>query len=247
MDILFLTKSKEYTCKILEYLIEHHTVVGVVCKKREVLTGTPMESMCRNYGIDIFENDEVYQMIEQGKMPRVDLAISNTYGRLIRKELIEWTGGNCINFHGAILPEYKGLYVYNHGLFNGEKEWGVTVHYVNEKFDEGNIIQVERFPIIADKISVKELERETQKAAYKLTIQIVEEWEKKGALPSIPQNGNGNYYSRADFEKAKKVNLTDTADIVKKKIHAFWCPPYEGAYIEIDGEHFQLLPLEEKR
>lgn len=130
MDILFLTKSKEYTCKILEYLIEFHTVVGVVYKKKEVLTGTPMENICRNYGITILENDEVYQMIEQGKMPHVDLLISNTYGRLIKRKLIEWTKGNCINFHDAILPKYKGLYTYNHGLLNGEKEWGsyCTIH-----------------------------------------------------------------------------------------------------------------------
>lgn len=245
MNILFLTKSKKYTCKTLEYLLKHHTVVGVVCKKKEVIAGTELEDICRNYHIDIFENNEVYRRIEQGKMPHVDLAISNTYGRFIRKELIEWTGGNCINFHGAILPKYKGLYTYNHGLLNGEKEWGVTAHYVNERFDEGDIIRIKKFPINADSISVKELESETQKVAYTLTLQIVEEWEKNGALPSIPQDEEGKYYSLEDFEREKKVSLADTAEVVKRKIHAFWCPPYEGAYVEIDGIHFQLLPLEE--
>lgn len=246
MKILFLTKSKKYTCRILEHLIKNHEVVGIVCKKRAVIEETQMEKMCLDHKIEIFENDEVYQKIENGSMPYADLAISNTYGRLIKKPLLDWVNGNCINFHGAVLPEYRGLFAYNHGLLNGEKEWGVTVHYVNEKFDEGNIIAVEKFNICPEKISVTELEEKTQKTAYELTVKILEKWEKEGPLLSQPQQTGGRYYSREDFEKEKKVVITDTAAMVKKKIHAFWCPPYEGAYIEIDGEHFQLLPVEEK-
>lgn len=242
MDILFLTKSKEYTCKILKYLANHHNVVGIVCKEKKFLNGTTLEEICLEHNINIFDNNEVYQMIASGDMPHIDLAISNTYGRLIKSPLIQWASGNCINFHAAILPDYKGLYTYNHGLFNGEKEWGVSVHYINEKFDEGKIIQIKKFSINPDKITVKELERKTQKIAYELTIEIVEKWEKEGPLPSRAQEGKGIYYSKEDFEKAKKVKITDGADLVKKKIHAFWCPPYEGAYIEIGGEHFQLLP-----
>ncbi|MFW5631233.1 MAG: hypothetical protein ACOCNB_10685 [Acetivibrio ethanolgignens] len=80
------------------------------------------------------------------------------------------------------------------------KSGGVTAQYINENFDEGNIIEIKTFPINADTISVKELERETQKTAYELTVQIVEEWEKNGVLPSTPQSGEEKYYSLEDFE-----------------------------------------------
>lgn len=242
MNILFLTKSKEYTCRILKWFMEKHQVVYVVCKTYDTVEGTELWNICMNHHIQIIDNNEMYRLLDENKMPEIDLAISNTYGRLIKKSLLNWVKGNCINFHGAILPDYKGLFTYNHGILNGEKEWGCTVHYVNEKFDDGDIILIQRFEIQPDKISVDELEKRTQEIAYELTKKIVDMWEINGPLKGIPQRGRSNYYSKEDFENAKKVLITDTSDVVKRKIHAFWYPPYEGAYIEIDGTHFQLLP-----
>lgn len=243
MNILFLTKSKPYTCKLLEYMNDNHHVVGVVCKSHNIISDTEMERLCLKENIPVFDNDTLYKMITENRLPRTDLAISNTFGRLIQKPLLEWTEGNCINFHGAILPGHKGLFTYNHGLLEGAQEWGVTAHYVNEKFDAGNIIEVKKFDICADEISVAELEILTQKAAYKLTVKLLKKWQEIGPLPAVPQENSGRYYSREDFEIAREVHISDTAETVKKKIHAFWCPPYEGAYINIGGEHFQLSPF----
>lgn len=244
MNILYFTKSKKYTCKALEYMLKKHMVVGVVCKTRQIMLGTEMEKICKENGIEVFDNKELYRRIEENSMPDIDLAISNTFGRLIKPSFIDYVNGNCINLHGAILPDYKGLFTYNHGLMNEEKQWGVTAHYVNEKFDEGEIIDIRKFSMDSKTISVQRLEEETQKKAYELTIDLLERWSTEGRLPSYPQPLGGKYYSKEDFETAKKILSTDSSDEVIKKIHAFWCPPYEGAYIEIDGVHFQLLSPE---
>lgn len=246
MNILFLTKSKKYTCETLKYLIEEYHTIYVVCKNINVIENTELQRICQQHHIPIIDNDEMYKMLEENRMPKIDLAISNTYGRLIKKPLLKWVNGSCINLHGAILPEYKGLYTYNHGILNEEEEWGVTAHYVNERFDEGNIIQICRFKISPDKITVSELEEKTQKTAFELTKEIVEMWKKKGPLKGVPQGSAGKYYSKEDFEREKRVYITDTPEKVSKKIHAFWCPPYEGAYIEIGGAHFELLPIKEE-
>lgn len=246
MNILFFTKSKKYTCKALEYMLNKHTVVGVVCKTRQILRGTQMEQICKESGIGIYDSEELYHHIDGNTMPNIDLAISNTYGKLIKPSFISYVKGNCINLHGAILPDYKGLFAYNHGLMNEETQWGVTAHYVNEKFDEGEIIEIKKFPINPREIFVQQLEEQTQEKAYELTIDLLERWEKNGRLPSYSQPSGGRYYSRADFETAKRVSVTDSADVVLKKIHAFWCPPYEGAYIEINGMRFQLCLPEKK-
>lgn len=246
MKVLYFTKSKKYTCKALEYMIKEYTVVGVVCKNKQIMYGTKMEQICKENQVNLYDNEELYRKIEQNTLPQIDLAVSNTFGRLIKPSFISYVNGNCINLHGAVLPNYKGLFTYNHGLLNEEKEWGVTAHYVNEKFDEGEIIEIKKFPIDSKKISVQELEEETQKKAYELTVDLLGRWETEGRLPSYPQPVGGRYYSREDFETAKKILPSDSADEVTKKVHAFWCPPYEGAYIEIDGVHFQLCLPENK-
>lgn len=246
MDILYFTKSKKYTCKALEYMIQRYNVVGLVCKTREILYHTEMEEICAENRIRIYDSDELYRELEEGVLPHIDLAISNTYGRLIRPSFIEYVHGNCINLHGAVLPDYRGPFPYNYGILNREREWGVTAHYVNERFDEGEIIRVGRFPIDPDRISVAELIEQTQKTAYELTIDLLESWERDGRPASYAQPAGGRYYSRADFEADKRVLATDSAQEVIQKIRAFWCPPYEGAYVEIDGVHFQLCLPEEK-
>ena len=241
MNILLLTKSKKYTCKLIETIKNRHHIAAVVCKNREILENTQMKELCDANNIPVISNNEMYAMLKARQMPKIDLAISNTYGRLIRSPLIDWVNGNCINLHGAVLPDYKGLFTYNHGLLNNETSWGVTAHYVNERFDAGDIIEIRRFQIDPENISVLELENLAQKTAYELTLSLIERWEKEGPLCGIAQMEQGNYYSREDFEAAKEVKITDAADVVKRKIHAFWCPPYEGAYIVIDGERFQLM------
>lgn len=240
MNILYFTKDKKYTRLALQYMIKNYSVAGVVCKTRSMLKDTKMEQICYDNGVRIYDNKELYDCLENNNMPDIDLALSNTFGKLIKPSFLKYVKGNCVNFHGAILPDYKGLFAYNHGLLNQERYWGVTAHYVNEKFDEGDIIEIEKFPIDSNRISVTELEEQTQKKAYEMTIDLLERWNQIGRLPSYPQPKGGRYYSKSDFEKARKVLITDSAEDVARKIHAFFCPPYEGAYIEIDGVHFQL-------
>ena len=190
--------------------------------------------------IRVIENGELYDLLEKEELPTIDLVISNSFGRLIKKPLLDWVNGNCINFHGAILPDYKGLFAYNHGILNMETEWGVTVHYVNERFDEGDIIKIRKFTICPEQITVKELEEQTQKVAYKLALEVIDQW-KDGPLQGRKQPSGGKYYNSEDFENIKRVDVNDSAELVKRKIRACWCPPYEGAYVEIGGCRFQLL------
>lgn len=242
MKIIFLSKSKTYTCRLLRHMIAEYEVVGLVCKSRDMLFGTDMYKICVDNAVPIFGTDEMYSLLERGEFPKADIAISNTYGRLIRKELISHVNGMCINFHGAILPDYKGLFAYNHGLLNEEQEWGVTAHFVNEKFDEGEIIEISKFRIDPKSISVKELEEQTQKKALELTVELLRRFELGESFTSHPQEGRGRYYSLADFEEAKRINQTDSYELIDRKIHAFYCPPYEGAYIELAGKHYELKP-----
>ena len=65
--------------------------------------------------------------------------------KILSKDLIKNFKGKIINIHPSLLPKYggKGMYgdnVHNQVLVNKEKETGITIHYVNEKYDMGEII-----------------------------------------------------------------------------------------------------------
>lgn len=243
MNILFLTKSKLYTIRLLKDLsnMGHHIVV--VCKDYDSFRNTQMEAFCVRQGIQFFDDNDLYKELRDDKLDKFDIAISNTYGRLIHRELIEWLNGNIINLHCAILPVYKGTFVYNWGLYNRETEWGVTAHYINEKFDEGDIIKIEKFQIDPMQ-SVAELERKSQEVAYKLTLDLLDDFMQGRKPESRPQETGGNYYSRKCFERLKRIEPGDSGEEIEKKYHACWCPPYEGAYIEVCGKKYMIISQE---
>lgn len=74
-----------------------------------------------------------------------DVGISFMYQHKVPAEQVNrhpW-----FNFHPAPLPEYKGRNLCYHAIMNGEKEFGATLHYMDENFDTGDIIHVGKFAI----------------------------------------------------------------------------------------------------
>jgi phosphoribosylglycinamide formyltransferase-1 len=95
-----------------------------------------------------FSNDEVNDgsmLVSLCEENNVDWIVLAGYLRLIPSDLIKSFEGKMINLHPSLLPNYggKGMYgsnVHKAVIANGEKESGITIHYVNEAFDDGNII-----------------------------------------------------------------------------------------------------------
>jgi phosphoribosylglycinamide formyltransferase-1 len=91
-------------------------------------------------------------IVEILKNLQIDLIVLAGFLWLIPKNLLEAFPNKIINIHPALLPKYggKGMYgdkVHTAILKNGETESGITIHFVNEKFDEGEIIHQSKFKI----------------------------------------------------------------------------------------------------
>ncbi|MCC7332559.1 MAG: phosphoribosylglycinamide formyltransferase [Flavobacteriales bacterium] len=98
---------------------------------------------CKVIDKEIFYNSN--QVVEWIKADAVDLIVLAGFLWLIPSYLIAAFPNKIINIHPALLPKYggKGMYgnkVHEAVIVNREKESGITIHYVNEKYDEGNII-----------------------------------------------------------------------------------------------------------
>jgi methionyl-tRNA formyltransferase len=81
------------------------------------------------------------------KIEPFDLGVSYCYSRLITEPLLSTPRLGFVNFHPAPLPEYKGGDPYTQAVKDKVMKWAVTAHYMNEKYDEGKIIRVKRFPL----------------------------------------------------------------------------------------------------
>ena len=171
----------------------------------------------------------------------VDVVISFLYWRLIREPLISLGRIGCLNFHPAPLPDLSGLGGYNVAILEGFDEWGVSCHFVDERFDTGDLVERRALP-------ARPRER------HRLLARPREPGAPAGAvpagdgacalrgeeLPRTPQ-GEGRYVTRAEFEELRRVR---PGDDVERKLRAFWYPPHPGAVIELDG---RLLTLVDER
>ena len=105
-----------------------------------------------------FEN-LILTMIKKNKISLICLA---GYMKIISKKFIREFRKKIINVHPSLLPDYKGLDTYNRVLKNKEKKTGCTIHFINEKLDDGKIINKKFFFINKDE-NLKTLKIKTQK------------------------------------------------------------------------------------
>jgi len=101
---------------------------------------------------EFFQSDKVVEVL---KRLEIDLVVLAGFLWLVPQNLLKAYPNKIINIHPALLPKFggKGMYgdhVHQAVLKAGEQEHGITIHFVNENFDEGEIIYQARFRIEAD-------------------------------------------------------------------------------------------------
>jgi len=109
---------------------------------------------------------------------KVDLIVLAGWMKIISPKLIEAFPNKIINLHPSMLPKYKGLHAIERALESGDQLTGVSVHYVNEELDGGEIILQREVPILADD-DIDSLTKAIQRMEYSLLPKAIEHVKKK--------------------------------------------------------------------
>ena len=143
---VFMAKCKRSAARALDWLVaEGVEVVAVVASEPDRWTRAEqrVDLVAQRHGLPLVSDDELY-----AEPPaNVDVVISFLFWKLIREPLVSLGRVGCLNFHPAPLPDLRGLGGYNVAILEGMREWGVSCHFVDESFDTGDLVEVERFPI----------------------------------------------------------------------------------------------------
>lgn len=152
---IFASGSGSNAQKIMEHFKKHNDAEVAI-----VLSNNPDAFVLQradNFEIPthIFNRREFYDtdaVVNLLKNLQVDIIVLAGFLWLIPENLLKAFPNKIINIHPALLPKYggKGMYgdkVHQSVLNNKEDESGITIHFVNEHFDEGEIIHQSRFKI----------------------------------------------------------------------------------------------------
>lgn len=139
------------------------------------------------------KESEIVKRIEMIN-PEIIFCIGGT--QLIPERVLNIPKLGCLNIHPAMLPKYRGRYSTVHAIFNGEKETGVTMHWMDSGIDSGPIIKQRKIPI-KDTDTAKILYDKFTKVGEELFILFLNEWLGNAKIRSIAQDKRkATYYSK---------------------------------------------------
>ena len=241
MNILFMG-TPDFARDSLEAVYNAgYNILGVVTnpdrpKGRGMkLVASPVKEFALEKKLEIFQPEKVKkneEFIEQIKALNPDVICVVAYGKILPKEILDIPRLGCINVHASLLPKLRGGAPIHRAIINGYKETGVTIMYMDERMDEGDIISSESLPI-NDNDTAEMLHDKLMVMGRDLLLKT---------LPSILDGTNSR--TKQDDSKAtygfvikredEKLDFSKTQKEVYNKIRGLNSWP--GAYCQFEGK-----------
>ena len=138
--------------KAFEKLIKDETIEILFIVPRSDTKDNTLKDFAYKHRIDyLFPiNINSIEFIETLEIYNIDLLVSMSFNQIFRAPVLGVPKLGVINCHAGKLPFYRGRNILNWALINDEKEFGITVHYVDEGIDTGDIIMQHTYPITDD-------------------------------------------------------------------------------------------------
>lgn len=143
---------------------------GVFGLERAVKAGIPAHCLDHKDFSDRDEFDAKLQSLIDSFSP--DGVVLAGFMRILTPEFVEHFSGKLLNIHPSLLPKYKGLHTHQRAIDNGDKEHGVSVHFVTPELDGGPVIIQSRVPVFEDDTADELAERvqEQERRIYPLVL-----------------------------------------------------------------------------
>lgn len=148
--------TPEFAIPALKTLLKLSDVVCVVTKpdalvgRKKVLTPSPIKKLAIKENIPVLTPVKLKEEYQSILDYEPELIVTCAYGKIVPKVILDYPKYGCINIHASILPKYRGSAPMQWAIANGEKETGITLMYMDEKMDTGDIIDIEKIPILDD-------------------------------------------------------------------------------------------------
>jgi methionyl-tRNA formyltransferase len=142
----------------LEWLIDtpKHEIVGVVTQpdkpvgRKQVLTPPQVKVRALAAGIQVIQPPKIRHAVEELKAFDADIAVVVAYGQILSRAVLDVPKFGCLNIHASLLPRHRGAAPIQAAIRDGDAETGVTIMFMDEGLDTGDILLMKRLPITTD-------------------------------------------------------------------------------------------------
>lgn len=146
-----------FSVPILEKIVsDGYEVVLVVTQpdrpkgRKKTLTPPPVKEAAIKLDIPVYQPEKVKDTYQEVLDYDPDLIVTAAFGQILPKPLLDYPRFGCVNVHASLLPEYRGGAPIHQAIIDGKKEIGVTLMYMVEALDAGDMIAKRAIPIEED-------------------------------------------------------------------------------------------------
>lgn len=138
--------TPEFSVPVLEGLIENYQVVGVVSQpdrkvgRKQEIKFSPVKEVAIKYDIPVFQPEKIRSNYADILALEPDIIVTCAYGQIIPKAILDYPKYGCINVHASLLPKLRGGAPIHHAIMDGYHKTGITIMYMDEAMDSGDII-----------------------------------------------------------------------------------------------------------
>lgn len=157
MRILFIGTG-DIGLPSLEWLLNtpKHEVVGVITQpdkpfgRKQVLTPPQIKVRAEKAGLRVFQPLKIRHAVDELKAFGADIAVVVAYGQILSRAVLDVPPLGCLNIHASLLPRHRGAAPIQAAIRDGDRETGITIMFMDEGLDTGDMLLKHTLPITAD-------------------------------------------------------------------------------------------------
>lgn len=241
--ILFMG-TPEFSVPSLEFLIKkNHKLLAVVTQpdrprgRGKKVIPSPVKNAALEHGLPVLQPEKLSaDFVQEVKQLAPAMVVVVAYGKILPKSLLEIPPLGCINVHASLLPEYRGAAPIHRAILNGEINTGVTIMYMAEGMDTGDII-LQKETKISPHEDVGSLHDRLSMMGAKLLETALEKL-LRGEASRREQDSTGVTYAPPLKREEEVINWKENARKIHNQVRGM--NPWPGAYTLWKGQRIKI-------
>ncbi|MCM3003825.1 methionyl-tRNA formyltransferase [Priestia koreensis] len=240
INIVFMG-TPDFSVPVLQQLLQDgYNVSAVVTQpdrpkgRKKILTPPPVKVEAEKHGIPVLQPEKIRleEAYSEVLAYEPDLIVTAAFGQILPKAILDAPRLGCINVHASLLPELRGGAPIHYSILQGKPKTGVTIMYMVEKLDAGDILTKVEVPI-EERDHVGTLHDKLSEAGAQLLSETIPAL-LEGKLTPIKQNDEEATFASNIKREQEKINWSKTGEEIYNHIRGLH--PWPVAYTTLEGQ-----------